>query len=131
MKSRFFTKFFLLLFLLIGCKDTTDDKKDSKNLIKLFLNSYFLQSLFLYPYYGDPSYVLYFQYNNVFYVGVKISDIKPYDIFYYLNNSSYTYTVSPELPAGLSLNATTGVISGTPTASKVITTYTIKVSNSK
>lgn len=36
-----------------------------------------------------------------------------------------TYTVSPALPAGLSLNAATGVISGTPTAESTAATYTI------
>jgi hypothetical protein len=36
-----------------------------------------------------------------------------------------TYTVSPALPAGLALNATTGVISGTPTAVTTAATYTI------
>lgn len=36
-----------------------------------------------------------------------------------------TYTVAPALPAGLALNATTGVISGTPTAVSGATTYTI------
>ena len=36
-----------------------------------------------------------------------------------------TYTVAPALPAGLALNATTGVISGTPTAVSGAATYTI------
>lgn len=35
------------------------------------------------------------------------------------------YTVAPALPAGLTLNATTGEISGTPTASASLATYTI------
>ncbi len=36
-----------------------------------------------------------------------------------------TYSISPVLPAGLSLDATTGKISGTPTGSSPATTYTI------
>ncbi|EKY2814014.1 putative Ig domain-containing protein [Salmonella enterica] len=36
-----------------------------------------------------------------------------------------TYRVSPTLPAGLGLNATNGVISGTPGAESSATTYTI------
>lgn len=36
----------------------------------------------------------------------------------------YTYTLTPTLPAGLSLNATTRTISGTPTVVTTATTYT-------
>lgn len=39
------------------------------------------------------------------------------------------YSVSPTLPAGLALNAGTGVISGTPTAASASTTYTVTASN--
>ena len=39
------------------------------------------------------------------------------------------YTVSPTLPAGLSLNNTTGIISGTPTAVTAQAAYTIKANN--
>jgi hypothetical protein len=41
-----------------------------------------------------------------------------------------SYSVSPVLPSGLSLNTTSGVISGTPTASAAQTTYTITATNS-
>lgn len=41
-----------------------------------------------------------------------------------------SYSVSPALPAGFSLNATTGAISGTPTAVVTQTTYTITATNS-
>ncbi|MDR3705752.1 MAG: sialidase domain-containing protein [Paludibacteraceae bacterium] len=40
------------------------------------------------------------------------------------------YSVSPALPAGLSINATTGIISGTPTAASVATNYTVTATNS-
>lgn len=40
-----------------------------------------------------------------------------------------SFTVSPALPAGLSLNAATGVISGTPTVRQSSATYTITGSN--
>ena len=40
-----------------------------------------------------------------------------------------SYSVSPALPAGLSLNTTTGVISGTPTAVTAQATYTITATN--
>ncbi|UAH50657.1 inverse autotransporter beta domain-containing protein (plasmid) [Salmonella enterica subsp. enterica serovar Kentucky] len=38
-----------------------------------------------------------------------------------------TYSVSPTLPAGLGLNSTNGIISGTPAAASVVTTYTMTV----
>jgi PQQ-like domain/Putative Ig domain len=41
-----------------------------------------------------------------------------------------TYSVLPALPAGLSLNGSTGQISGTPTAATAATTYTITAANS-
>ena len=39
------------------------------------------------------------------------------------------YSITPNLPAGLSFNGTTGVISGTPTAISPLTTYTITAYN--
>ncbi|EDG9774714.1 hypothetical protein CAX02_24775, partial [Salmonella enterica subsp. enterica serovar Kentucky] len=38
-----------------------------------------------------------------------------------------TYSISPSLPAGLVLDSATGVISGTPAAASVVTTYTMTV----
>jgi hypothetical protein len=40
------------------------------------------------------------------------------------------YSVAPALPAGLSLNTTTGAISGSPTGAAVQASYTITASNS-
>ncbi|WP_263415780.1 Ig domain-containing protein [Terriglobus albidus] len=40
-----------------------------------------------------------------------------------------SYSVSPALPAGLSLNTTTGAISGTPTTVAAQTTYTVAAAN--
>jgi hypothetical protein len=40
------------------------------------------------------------------------------------------YTVSPALPAGLSVNGVNGTIAGTPTAAAAQATYTITASNS-
>lgn len=47
-----------------------------------------------------------------------------------VTGSASSYSVSPALPAGLSLNATTGTISGTPTAVAAAASYTITASNS-
>ena len=41
-----------------------------------------------------------------------------------------SYSVDTPLPAGLSLNTTTGVINGTPTATSAATVYTVTASNS-
>ena len=46
-----------------------------------------------------------------------------------VTGSVTSYSVSPPLPTGMSLNITNGVISGTPTASSVETTYVITASN--
>lgn len=40
------------------------------------------------------------------------------------------YSISPALPAGLTFDSTTGIISGTPTATATSTAYTIKAFNS-
>lgn len=44
-------------------------------------------------------------------------------------STTVTRTVTPALPSGLSLNSTTGVISGTPTAAQAATTYTISATD--
>lgn len=40
-----------------------------------------------------------------------------------------TYSITPALPAGLTLNTSTGVVSGTPTATQSATTYTVTASD--
>ncbi|MBV8037235.1 MAG: putative Ig domain-containing protein [Pelomonas sp.] len=42
----------------------------------------------------------------------------------------FSYSVSPALPAGLSMASSTGAISGTPTAAQAQTTYTVSVTDS-
>jgi len=44
--------------------------------------------------------------------------------------SSVSYSVSPSLPSGLSLNSSTGEITGTPSAKSSLNTYTISVADS-
>ena len=40
-----------------------------------------------------------------------------------------TYTVSPSLPAGLSINTTSGAVTGTPTVTSAATSYTVTVTD--
>ncbi|MGJ4928685.1 putative Ig domain-containing protein [Bradyrhizobium sp. HKCCYLS2038] len=42
---------------------------------------------------------------------------------------SYTYAIAPALPAGLSLNTSSGAITGTPTATSGATTYTVTITD--
>ncbi len=46
-----------------------------------------------------------------------------------INYTAYGYSISPNLPAGLVLNPSTGIISGTPAAVTPPTVYTISVTN--
>ena len=66
-------------------------------------------------------------------VHISYFDLDNDDLKYTALDSSSNilgYSVSPALPAGLSLNIATGEISGTPTALSTNTTYTITASNS-
>jgi hypothetical protein len=62
---------------------------------------------------------------NVFTVGAAIAALNPT-----ISGSVTGYSVSPALPAGLSLDTTTGVISGTPTTVTSTSTYTVTAANS-
>jgi hypothetical protein len=57
-------------------------------------------------------------------VGTAITPLTPS-----VSGTVSEYTVSPALPAGLSLSATTGTISGTPTALATKASYTVTASN--
>ena len=82
-------------------------------------------------------------------ITVNAAVVAPSNLTYAVNPATYTvgtaitantpsssggdvtaYSVSPALPAGLSLNTNTGVISGTPTTATSTATYTITASNS-
>jgi len=63
---------------------------------------------------------------NVFTKGTVITDLSPT----IGGGAVTTYSVSPALPAGLSINITTGVISGTPTSVTAAVNYTVTATNS-
>jgi hypothetical protein len=82
-------------------------------------------------------------------VTITVNDGAPTSLTYSTNPATYTkgqtitnntpssgggavisYSISPALPAGLSFNTSTGVISGTPTAISPATSYTVTASNS-
>jgi hypothetical protein len=57
-------------------------------------------------------------------VGVALTELAPA-----LNGNADNFSVLPALPAGVVLESTTGVVSGTPTFARVPATYTITASN--
>jgi gliding motility-associated-like protein len=61
-------------------------------------------------------------YNGVINSAISIATINT-------GGSMVTYSIAPALPAGLSLNTTTGLISGTPTGTLAATTYTVTATN--
>ncbi|RYE16149.1 MAG: hypothetical protein EOP45_17990, partial [Sphingobacteriaceae bacterium] len=62
---------------------------------------------------------------NTFTVGTAITPLSPS-----VTGTVTNYSVSPGLPAGLILNSSTGVISGTPSAVNPATDYTVTATNS-
>ena len=58
-------------------------------------------------------------------VGLPLTPLSPF-----VAGIVTSYTVSPALPAGLSINAQTGVIAGTPTALTAPAAYTVTAANS-
>jgi hypothetical protein len=62
---------------------------------------------------------------NTYVVGTTITSLTPANT----GGPIASYSISTALPAGLSFNTTTGVISGTPTAVTATTTYTVTATN--
>ena len=57
--------------------------------------------------------------------GIAITDVTPTS----LGGAVVTWSISPNLPTGLSIDAATGTISGTPTVLSTQATYTITATN--
>jgi len=72
-----------------------------------------------------PPAISYTPSSNTYTVGIAISSLSPTIIA----GTPTSYSINTALPAGLSFNTATGVISGTPTAVSATTTYTITASN--
>lgn len=72
-----------------------------------------------------PSNLTYANEDATYYVDVAIPANAPS----VSGSPSITYSVSPTLPAGLSLDATTGTITGTPQVAASQATYTVKATN--
>ncbi|HLA55142.1 MAG TPA: CotH kinase family protein, partial [Flavobacterium sp.] len=62
---------------------------------------------------------------NIYTIGTAITNLNPT-----VTGTVNSYSVSPTLPAGLSLNTTTGVISGIPTVVASSAAYTVMATNS-
>ena len=73
-----------------------------------------------------PSGLTYANEDATYYAGVRIADNTVATI---TGDAPITYTVNPALPSGLSLNAATGTISGSPAAPTVQGTYTVTATN--
>jgi hypothetical protein len=73
-----------------------------------------------------PSALSYATSTAVYTVGMAITPDSPTSS----GGAATTYSVSPDLPAGLSLSTSTGVISGTPTAVTATAGYTVTAANS-
>jgi gliding motility-associated-like protein len=61
-------------------------------------------------------------YNGVINTAISIATVNT-------GGSMVTYSIAPTLPAGLSLNTATGLISGTPTGTLTATTFTVTATN--
>jgi len=64
---------------------------------------------------------------NVFGMGSAITPLSPTAVG--AGGAVSSYSISPALPAGLSIDASTGIISGTPTAVSAATNYVVTASN--
>ena len=77
-----------------------------------------------------PAPIILYWSSNLYTFGTEIANLIPLNFGGAVPGSgSYIYSVSPALPGGLSINATTGVISGTPTQVTAATNYTITATN--
>ncbi|WP_374506259.1 gliding motility-associated C-terminal domain-containing protein, partial [Flavobacterium sp.] len=74
----------------------------------------------------SPSTIVFASFPSSFAVGLPITSIVPN---VRPGSGSLTFSVSPNLPAGLSINPTTGVISGTPTVAVANRIYNITVTS--
>ncbi len=75
--------------------------------------------------YPAPPVISYTPSTNIYTVGSAITTLTPANT----GGASTDWVIGPSLPPGLSFNATTGAISGTPLSTSPVTTYTISADN--
>ena len=73
-----------------------------------------------------PANLIYTNITAVYNVGTAIAPNSPSNT----GGTATSYSVYPNLPAGLSLNTSNGLITGTPTAVNAMTSYSVTVTNS-
>lgn len=73
----------------------------------------------------SPPIISYTPSTNIYTVGMAISNLIPSSS----GGIPVSYSISPSLPAGLNLNTSTGIISGTPTTTSASTNYTVTATN--
>ncbi|KAK8797269.1 hypothetical protein WA158_004477 [Blastocystis sp. Blastoise] len=74
-------------------------------------------------FFHTPSSPLTYSYTRMnFFVNAPIDPIKP---IWFGASSTGSYSVTPTLPAGLTINSSTGIITGTPSTAQAYLTYTI------
>lgn len=73
-----------------------------------------------------PPLIIYSPSSNVFTYGTTITNLLPVNT----GGAAVSFSISPSLPAGISFNTTTGLISGTPTTPHAVTNYTVTATNS-
>lgn len=72
-----------------------------------------------------PTFISYSDPAPTYYQGLAIVANQPY----FLGGAPASYAISPSIPAGLSFDTTTGIITGSPSSGQAATSYTVTATN--